>query len=234
MLTLAVSLITSPVTWAAVCRSGPLSADGGTRADVWSRSVFLSAVNSLFRDEPAQCGSSLSLSSLHRRVCPPSITSFSHPLSLSLSLSQAWISPTGCFPFNPSLPPPPSSCLLSAGCFHGNITFNCLQWALTFQFRWGGGWKWVESFLFFLLLLSVGRLPFLRWFVWCDSCCVCFHLSAAGNPPETCEPNVHVVVVVQLRSRSVLYVFFFLELVVNSRRCFYIIIILWWDEKSVL
>lgn len=118
---------------------------------------------------------SIGASVLH--LSPPS-----HPLSLSQSSLNLSYGP---FPLQSLLPPPPSS-LVSAGCFHGNITFNCLQWALTFQFRWGGGWKWVESFLFFLLL-SVGRLPFLCWFVWCDSCCVCFHLSAAGNPPETCE-----------------------------------------------
>ena len=118
-LTLAVSLTTSPVTccsassgWkhqvdlrAPARRSGPLSVDGGTRADVWSHSVFLSAVNSLFRDEPAQCGSSLSLSSLHRRVCPPSITSFSSSLSLSVKLESLLRA------VPPSIPPPSSSLL---------------------------------------------------------------------------------------------------------------------------
>lgn len=94
--------------------------------------------------------------------------------SWSVSLCQAWIS-GGAFPFSPTPlytpPPPPSNphpaCWWSsAACFHGNITFDCLQWALTFQFWLGwrmkscGFFRWKEFLpsVFVMLLVVCSSL----------------------------------------------------------------------------
>lgn len=83
-------------------------------------------------------------------LCPhPSVSSSLLSLSLSsLTLSYAALLLN---PVTPLIHPTPAPLLwFSAGCFHGNITFNCLRWALTFQFCWFGGWKWVSCCCFFL------------------------------------------------------------------------------------
>lgn len=103
-----------------------------------------------------------------------SICLWLHPLHLCLSLSSFNLS-YGLFPLNPAPlytppPPTPSRWWFSAGCFHGNITFNCLRWALTFQFWWGAGWKWVSCFFFF-------QVEKLLRFLWRDSFFVCLSLG---------------------------------------------------------
>lgn len=67
------------------------------------------------------------------------------PLCLSYGLFPLSPAPFSIRPRPGS--PTPACWWFSAGCFHGNMTFNCLQWALTFFFFFhfcrGAGWKWV-------------------------------------------------------------------------------------------
>lgn len=107
--------------------------------------------------------------SLHQHL---SLTSSTPSLSLSLKLQSLLraVSFESRTPLYAPAPPTPSRWWFSAGCFHGNITFNCLRWALTFQFWWGAGWIWVSCFLFF-------QVEKLLRFLWRDSFFVCLSLG---------------------------------------------------------
>lgn len=148
---------------------------------VWSQVVF----NSLFLNELAECGYSQSLSSLSisfSLLVSASVSVFIHSISVPLSSFNLF---SGLFTLNPAplyTPHPnPAPWWFSAGCFHGNITFNCLRWALTFQFWWASGWKWVSCFFFFRWKNFSSFRDVIR--------SLCVYRSASGNfqnLPQNC------------------------------------------------